>query len=66
MHDLSRISRILGQNQVVSIETNMSVLLVFVEQILTYVNHAAVEMMRSFCENFCYSRIGFGYEVVDD
>ena len=66
MHDLSRISRILEQNQVVSIETDISVLLAFVEQILTYVNHAAVEMMRSFRENFCHSRIGFGHEVVDD
>ena len=66
MYDLSRISRILEQNQVVSIETNISVLLAFVEQILTYVNHAAVEMMRSFRENVRHSRIGFEHEVVDD
>ena len=49
-----------------SIETNISVLLAFVEKISTYVNHAAVKMMRSFCENFGHSRIGFGHEVVDD
>ena len=66
MHHLSRISRILEQNQVVSIETNISVFLAFDKQILTYVNHATVEMMRSFLENFCHSRIGFGHEVVDD
>ena len=66
MHDLSRISRIFEQNQVVSMETNISLLFAFVEQILNYVNHAAVEMMRSLCENFCYSRISFGHEVVYD
>ena len=66
MYDLSKISRTFEQNQVVSIETNISVSLAFVEQILTYVNYAAVEMMRSFRENFCHSCIGFGHEVVDD
>ena len=49
-----------------SIETNISVLPAFVEQILTYVNHIAVEMMRTFHKNLCHSRIGFGYEVVYD
>ena len=52
MHDLSRISRILEQNQIVSIETNISALLAFVEQILTNLNHAAIEMIRSFRKNF--------------
>ena len=66
MHDLNRISRILEQNQVVSIETNISFFFALAEQILTSVNHAAAEMMRSFRENFCHSRIGFGLEVIDD
>ena len=65
MHDLCGISRILEQNQVMSIETNISVFPVFVEQILTYVHHAAVEMMRPFRENFCHFRTSFGHEVVD-
>ena len=66
MHNLGRISRILEQNQEVCVETNISVLLAFLEQILTYVNHAAAEVMISFCENICHFRIGFEHEVVDD
>ena len=66
MHDLCGISRILEQNQVVSIETNISVFFALVEQILTYVNHAAVEMMRFFRENFSHPRISFEHEVVDE
>ena len=49
-----------------SIETKISVLPAFVEQILTNVNRAAFEMMRPFRQNFYYSRIGFGHDVVDD
>ena len=66
MHDLCGISRILEQNQVVSIETNISVFFALVEQILADVNHATVEMMRPLCENFSHPRISFGHEVVDD
>ena len=66
MYDLSRISRILEQNQVMSVEANISVFFAFVEQILTNVYHATVGMMRSFRENVCHSRIRFEHEVVDD
>ena len=66
MHDLCGISQILEKNQVVSIETNISVFFTLVEQILADVNHATVEMMRPLCENFSYTRISFGHEVVDD
>ena len=66
MQDLSRISRIFEQNQVVSIETNISVFFALVEKILADVNHSTVEMMRPLCENFSHPRISFGHEVVDD
>ena len=66
VHDLYEIFEILEHTKVVSIETNVIVLFTFVKKILTYVNHAAVEMVKSFCENFCHPLIGFRHEVIFD
>jgi len=50
----------------VRIEADDSGVFVFVEDILSHVDHANVAMMRYLSENIGHELIGYGHQVVDD
>ena len=61
MNYLSSISRIFEQNQIVTIQTDVSIFLAFMKQVLTDIDDAGIFMMRTFRKQVCHSGISFGH-----